>query len=76
MKVGIALDGWKFPIFERRLTEGGFTFDRTHKLMEGTVFLMVPTTPELLHKLADVVRAANDEAAETAGKGAKGELNG
>lgn len=63
MKAGIAIDNWKFPIFERRLKQAGYSFKRADGLTMGSMILSVVTdNPEAL---GEVVKAANTEAAMT-----------
>lgn len=63
MKVGIAIDDWKLPTFERRLTAAGYTFDTSKMTDDGCLFLRVNT--ENVQALAVVIQAANDEAERT-----------
>lgn len=62
-KAGIAIDEWKLPIFERRLQQAGYSFKNAGLLTTGTLILQVETTN--LEALYVVVKAANDEAAQT-----------
>lgn len=62
MKAGIAIDDWKFEIFERHLRQAGYTFSRM-PFVEGTLMLHVETDNAVA--LAEVVKAANTEAAMT-----------
>jgi hypothetical protein len=62
-KVGIVLDDWKLPIFERRLLEAGFSWIKAGALTQGTVVLTVDT-PDV-SALQGVVTAANAEAAQS-----------
>jgi hypothetical protein len=59
----IAIDAWKLPIFERRLTQAGYSFTNAGTLVPGTLILSVST--ENLDALAEVVQAASAEAAMT-----------
>ncbi len=63
MKVGIAIDDWKLPIFERHLKQSGYRFSNAGSLTPGALILTVETTNAAA--LADVVKAANTEAART-----------
>ena len=63
MKAGIAIDEWKLPIFERHLSQAGYTHVKGRGLTPGTLILTVVT--ENVTALQDVVRAANNEAART-----------
>ncbi len=62
MKAGIAIDNWKLPIFERHLKQSGYTFT-SMPFVEETQVLHVQT--DNLEALAEVVKAANTEAAMT-----------
>ena len=64
MKIAIAIDDWKLPIFERHLTGAGYFYTRGNGLTDGTLFLYVVTNDDP-QKLEGVVRAANDEAARS-----------
>ena len=66
MRVAIAIDDWKLPLFERHLTQSGYAFKNAGALTPGTLILTVETTNGAA--LAIVVKAANDEAARTGGK--------
>lgn len=63
MKAGIALDNWKFSIFERRLTQAGYSFKRTDGLTKDAMILTVET--DNLEALHEVLKSANTEAAQT-----------
>ena len=65
MKVGIALDDWKLPIFERHLQQAGYQWKNAGQLTTGTLVLTVETTNHVA--LGEVVKAANTEAALTKG---------
>lgn len=43
MKAGIVLDKWKLPVFQKRLTEAGFSFEELGQLTPGTFTLTVET---------------------------------
>lgn len=63
MRVGIAIDSWKLPIFERHLRWSGYSWKNAGQLTSETLLLQVETNNvEALHV---VVKAANDEAART-----------
>lgn len=62
-KAAIAIDEWKLPIFERRLKQAGYSFKNAGHITPGTLVLQVETTN--LEALAEVAKAANDEAART-----------
>lgn len=61
MRAAIAINDWKLPIFERRLSEAGFAYEKGDGLMVGTLHLYVETGD--LNALHAVVRCANEEAA-------------
>ncbi len=63
MKAGIAIDAWKLPIFERHLTQAGYTFTNAGELNKGILILTVTTSN--VDALQEVVKAANTEAAQT-----------
>jgi len=63
MKAGIAIDNWKFQIFERHLKQGGYSFERVNGLTKDDMVLMVVT--ENIEALGMVVKSANNEAART-----------
>lgn len=63
MKAAIAIDDWKLPIFERHLTQSGYTFKNVGNLTADTLVLHVET-PNMV-ALGEVVKAANTEAART-----------
>jgi hypothetical protein len=62
-KAGIAIDEWKLSIFERRLTQAGYTFKNAGLLADEMLLLQVETTN--VEALGIVIKAANDEAART-----------
>lgn len=62
-KVGIAIDPWKLPIFERHLTQSGYTFENAGLLHKDALLLRVDTTN--VDALAAILKAANTEAART-----------
>jgi hypothetical protein len=64
-KAGIVIDSWKEPIFERHLKQGGYVFEKLNGPASNMLSLFVETTN--LQALAHVVKAANDEAAQTKG---------
>lgn len=63
MKAAIAIDDWKLPIFERHLSQAGYTFKNVGNLTADTLVLHVET-PNMV-ALGEVVKAANAEAART-----------
>ena len=63
MKIGIAVDPWKQPIFERHLSQAGYQFTNAGLLTPEVLVLTVTT--DNAEALAGVVKAANTEAAMT-----------
>lgn len=63
MRVGIAIDRWKLPIFERHLSQYDYTYFVGEGLTSNTLLLRVET--ENVEALETVVRSANTEAAKT-----------
>lgn len=65
-KVGIAIDNWKLPIFERHLTQAGYAHQWTPGLTKDTGLITVELErASLAATLHPIVKAANDEAART-----------
>jgi hypothetical protein len=62
---GIAIDAWKLPIFERHLKAGGYTWINAGRLIADTLLLKVTVADDGQQRLAQVVLAANQEAART-----------
>lgn len=62
-KVGIAIDPWKLSIFERHLRQSGYSVENAVLLTDGVLILKVSTSNPIA--LAEVVKAANTEAART-----------
>lgn len=60
---GVAIDDWKLEIFKRHLDAAGYTYTVHPGLTSDTLLLKVPC--EWAHKLMPVIKAANDEAAQT-----------
>jgi hypothetical protein len=60
MKVGIAIDTWKLPYFEKHLKASGFTTKSGPGLTEEMTLLTVETGG--IPKLEVAIRAANEEA--------------
>lgn len=50
MKVGIALDDWKLPVFRKRLTEAGYEYEDAGSFTPGTTILTVETDDMLALK--------------------------
>ena len=65
MKAAIVLDDWKLSIFERHLTEAGYTFEKFPGVTNNTLTLKVPTLS--VSELGEVVKVANTEAICTGG---------
>lgn len=63
MKAAIAIDNWKLPIFERHLSQSGYSFENIGPLTPDTLILKVRT--DNLEALGVVIKAANTEAAMT-----------
>lgn len=63
MKAGIALDNWKFSIFERHLKQSGYAFTKSNGLTKNSIILSVETPS--IEALGEVVKAADAEAALT-----------
>lgn len=65
-KVGIAIDNWKLSIFERHLTQAGYTHKWEPGLTEDTgIIILYLERATQAAALAPIVKAANDEAART-----------
>lgn len=62
-KAAIGIDSWKLDIFEKNLTEAGFTYENAGRFSEDTLMLIVYTDD--VKKLEKVVRKANAEAARS-----------
>lgn len=62
-KAGIVIDPWKLPIFERHLTQSGYTFTNAGELHKDALLLRVDTSS--LEALGEVLKAASREAART-----------
>lgn len=58
--VGIPVDHYKVPTFERRLKEAGFEFTGPDHLMIGVSLITVKT--KLVRTLHNVIKQANEEA--------------
>lgn len=56
------LDDWKIPIFERHLTEAGFTFEKKGNFTARTIVMTVDAEAARMGDLAIAIRAANTEA--------------
>jgi hypothetical protein len=63
VKVAVAIDAWKLPIFVRHLLGAGYAFDEGSGLTADTLHLYIVTDD--LARLDGVVRAANNEAARS-----------
>lgn len=64
-RVGIVIDEWKLPIFERLLTQHGYQFENAGTMGGGALILRVVT--ENVVALAEVLKQAQAEAARTRG---------
>lgn len=63
MKVGIAIEKWKLPIFSRHLKQAGYSYDDGAGVTADTIMLYVHTLDA--EALKKVVIAASTEAART-----------
>lgn len=63
IRAGIAIDTWKFPIFERHLSDAGFEYEQAPGAADDTLLLTVQIEAQQIASLAAVVLAANQEAA-------------
>jgi len=63
MKAGIVIDDWKLSIFERHLSQAGYSYDKCTGITADTLILKVKT--ENVKALEVVVRSANTEASRT-----------
>lgn len=61
LRAAIGIDDWKLPIFERYLSEAGFTYEQGAGVTADTLMLYVETDD--LNRLAQVVKTANTAAA-------------
>lgn len=65
-KVGIAIDNWKLPIFERHLTKAGYPHKWTPGLTKDTGLITIELErASQAATLHPIIKAANDEAART-----------
>lgn len=62
-RIGVAVDDWKVPIFERVLKQYGYEFSNAGSITAGVVILRVETTNR--EALQRVITEANAEAART-----------
>ncbi len=63
MKVAIAIDDWKLPIFQKTLDKKGYKYTKHPGLTPNTLFLKVET--DTIGKLQPIIERMNQEAAET-----------
>lgn len=63
MKVGIVMDAWKLPIFQRHLDAAEISYARASDAPPGSIGLVVITDDP--QRVAEIVTAANTEAAIT-----------
>ena len=66
MKAGIAVDDWKLPVFRKRLTEAGLTYEDGGALTSGVTLLTVKTNNIL--KLKTLLEKCQRECKSTGGK--------
>lgn len=59
MRVGIAIDKWKLPIFAKHLATAGYSYAENAGVTDDTLILQVET--DNLEALGYVVQAASDE---------------
>lgn len=67
-KAGIIFDNWKLPIFERHLKEAGFEMKVAGQFTEDSLAATVLVEASQQQRLAQVILAANTEAAASKGK--------
>ncbi len=67
-KAGVVIDRWKLPIFTRHLKNAKFSYEEVGELAQDVLTLMVVVEPGQAQRLAQVILAANTEAARTKGK--------
>ena len=58
-KIGIACDAWKLSVFEKHLTEAGYTYEKV-KLGDLDAY-MLKVEAHNAHVIAPIVRAAEAE---------------
>jgi hypothetical protein len=63
LKAGVLIDAWKLPIFERHLSDAGFSYEQAPGVTPDTITLRIMTASASVEGLRTVVRAANAEAA-------------
>ena len=64
MKAAICIDAWKLPIFERHLTQSGFTFETHPGITDDSLTLKVDTDSG-----GDLVNACTQANLEASRKG-------
>jgi hypothetical protein len=64
-KAGVIIDRWKLPIFERRFKDAGFTYENKGEIAADVLSLMVEVPDGTAQRLAQVILAAQTEAART-----------
>lgn len=64
-RAGIVIDNWKLPIFERRLTGAGYSYEKFPAFTEATTLLKVKT--ENVDALHQVLIDAQTEAGNGGG---------
>jgi len=60
-KTAIAIDDWKLDIFDKALTDAGYTYVKNPGVTRDTLLLSVET--DNIPRLAQVVKMANEKAA-------------
>jgi hypothetical protein len=63
MRVAVAIDDWKLPIFDRQLKQLGYSYEQVPGVVPNTFFLLVLT--ENVEALAEVIKTSNLEASLT-----------
>ncbi len=64
-KAGVIIDRWKLPIFTRRLKDAEFTYEEVGELTKDVLTLMVKVEDGQAQRLAQVILAAQTEAARS-----------
>jgi hypothetical protein len=65
MIAGIAVDDWKLKVFRQRLTEAGFQYTDAGGLTPNATLLKVEVEATEMAKLAYLIRACQQECAES-----------
>jgi hypothetical protein len=61
MKIAVAIDKWKLPVFDKHLKEAGYSYETESGISKEVLILKVEAEKELLRP---IVKAANDECAK------------